>query len=134
MIRPIVLKQSNVHSCIRSGRCTSWTQAMWIVMKILRYRAFGVSSLKQKILFLFISQYPKGDFITKHEQFIQPTNFFLIKAILPVICRRFFLGDPHIQLTSIISTLIQFQIFYIFLKGSCQYVVENSFVWDILNV
>ena len=46
------------------------------------------------------------------------TFFLLIRAILPLICWRVFLGDPHIHLTSIISGLIQFQIFYIFLKGS----------------
>ena len=44
--------------------------------------------------------------------------FFLIKAILPQICWLVILSGPHIHLTSIISRLIQFQIFYIFLKGS----------------
>ena len=47
-----------------------------------------------------------------------PPHLFLIKAILPQICWLVFLGGPHIHLTSIISRLIQFQIFYIFLKGS----------------
>ena len=94
------------------------SQAMSYCHK-LRYHAFGVSSLKPNFLFLFISQYQKCDFITKDEQLIQTTNFFfLIKAILPLICWRVFLGNPHIHLTSIISRLIQFQTFYIFLKGS----------------
>ena len=47
-----------------------------------------------------------------------PPHLFLIKAILPQICWLVFLGGPHIHLTSIISRLIQFQIFYVFLKGS----------------
>ena len=84
----------------------------------LRYRAFGASSLQPKFLFLFISQYQKVDFVSRLEQFIQITNSFLMKTILPLKCWRAFLGDPHIHLTSIISRLIQFQIFYIFLKGS----------------
>ena len=42
----------------------------------LRYRAFNAASLKPNFLFLFISQHQKGDFITKHEQFIQTTIFF----------------------------------------------------------
>ena len=86
----------------------------------LRYRAFGVSSLKPFFLFslfLFVSQYQKGDFV-------QTTNFFLIRAIFSLICWRVFLGDSHIHLTSIISRAIQFQIFYIFLKGS--YTVHMS--------
>ena len=37
---------------------------------------------------------------------------------MPLIYWRVFLGDSHIHLASIISRLIQFQIFYIFLKGS----------------
>ena len=92
----------------------------------LRYRAFGVSSLKPFFLFslfLFVSQYQKGDFVTKHEQFIQTTNFFFNQSHI-FICWRVFLGDSHIHLTSIISRAIQFQIFYIFLKGS--YTVHMS--------
>ena len=33
----------------------------------------GTSSLKPNCLFLFISQYQKSNFSTKHEQFIQTT-------------------------------------------------------------
>ena len=53
----------------------------------LQYRAFGASSLEPNFLFLFTSQYQKGDFITKHEQFMPTTNFFLlIKAIVLLVC------------------------------------------------
>ena len=61
----------------------------------------------------------------------KPQAFFFFRAILLLIFWRVFLGDSHIHLTSIISRLIQFQIFYIFLKGS--YAVKNAFVLDILN-
>ena len=43
---------------------------------------------------------------------------FFTKAILPLICWRVFLGDPHIHMTSITSRLLLFQIFCIFLRGS----------------
>ena len=45
-------------------------------------------------------------------------TIFLIKAILPLICWLVFLVDPHIHLTSVISRLLLFQIFYIFLRSS----------------
>ena len=84
----------------------------------LRYHVFSASSVKPFFLFLFIPQYQKGDFITKHEEFIWTAFFNKTIPILPLICWHVFLSDLHIHLTSIISRLLLFQIFYIFLRGS----------------
>ena len=86
----------------------------------LRYRAFGVSSLNHFfVFFVFVCiSISKRWFCTNHKL------FSLIRAIFSLICWRVFLGDSHIHLTSIISRPIQFQIFYIFLKGS--YTVHMS--------
>ena len=82
----------------------------------LRYRAGGVSSLKP-ILFLYLN-IKKVILLLNTNNLYKPQTFFLIRAILPLICCGVFLGDSHIHLTSIILRPIQFQIFYIFLKGS----------------
>ena len=82
----------------------------------LRYRAVGVSSLKP-ILFLYLN-IKKVILLLITNNLYKPQTFFLIRAILPLICCGVFLGDSHIHLTSIILRPIQFQIFYIFLKGS----------------
>ena len=53
----------------------------------------------------------KGILLLNTNNLYKPQTFFLIRAILQLICWRVFLGDPHIHLTSIISRLIQFPIF-----------------------
>ena len=104
----------------------------------LRYRAFGASPLKPFFvsLFLFISQYQKGDFITKHEQFIQITNHFLNKshiainllACLP--CWPSHSPDICLIKATSFSNILHFPEKQLY----CQYAVKNAFVLDILNV
>ena len=70
------------------------------------------------VCFYLYLNFKKGILLLNTNNLYKPQTFFLIRAILQLICWRVFLGDPHIHLTSIISRLIQFPIFYIFLKGS----------------
>ena len=102
----------------------------------LRCRAFDISSLKPNFLCLFISQYQKGDFIIKHEQFIQTTNLFFHQshiAINLLTCLPWWPSHSHdiyhIKATSV-SDILHFPERQLY----CQYVVENPFVLDILNV
>ena len=74
--------------------------------------------LNQFFCFYLYLNIKKVVFLLKTNNLYKPQTFFLIRAILPLICWRVFLGDPHIHLTFIISRLIQFQMFYIFLKDS----------------
>ena len=102
----------------------------------LRYHTFSASSLKPNFLFLFVSLYQKVDFITKHEQFIQTTNFSFNQthiAINLMTCLSWLTshspGIYHIK-ANLVSNILHFYERQLF----CQHIVENVFVLDVLNV
>ena len=70
--------------------------SIWLIWKVVAIRFFHrkqclivttfdivpSASLHLNHFFLFVSQYQKGDFVTKHEQFIQTTNSFFIIIVI----------------------------------------------------
>ena len=73
--------------------------SIWLIWKVVAIRFFHrkqclivttfdivpSASLHLNHFFLFVSQYQKGDFVTKHEQFIQSTNSFFIIIVIIII-------------------------------------------------
>ena len=73
--------------------------SIWLIWKVVAIRFFHrkqclivttfdivpSASLHLNHFFLFVSQYQKGDFVTKYEQFIQSTNSFFIIIVIIII-------------------------------------------------
>ena len=123
--------------------------SIWLIWKVVAIRFFHrkqclivtsfdivpSASLHLNHFFFFVSQYQKGDFVTKHEQFIQTTHFFFNQshyAINLLRCLPWWLSHSpdiyHIKANSV-SNILHFPERQL----HCPYAVENAFVLDILN-